>query len=139
MRILGLVLGAALLAGVGCGSESNPGAEALAVQSAGEWLVRVDDGDYGGSWEEAAAHFQSAVTRESWEQTIGAVRRPLGPVVSRKLKSKTYATSLPGAPDGEYVVIQYHTVFENKQRSVETVTPMRASDGKWRVSGYYVK
>jgi hypothetical protein len=54
------------------------------------------------------------------------------------MKSKTYATSLPGAPDGEYVVIRYDTTFENKRASVETVTPMRDVDGTWRVSGYYV-
>jgi hypothetical protein len=48
-------------------------------------------------------------------------------------------TSLAGAPDGEYVVIQYETSFENKKSSIETVTPMLDKDGKWRVSGYYVK
>lgn len=48
-------------------------------------------------------------------------------------------TSLPGAPDGKYVVIQYDTSFENKKAAVETVTPMLDKDGKWRVSGYYIK
>jgi hypothetical protein len=47
--------------------------------------------------------------------------------------------SLPGAPDGEYVVIQYRTSFENKNDAIETVTPMKDTDGTWRVSGYYVK
>ncbi|MEW6584469.1 MAG: DUF4019 domain-containing protein, partial [Nitrospirota bacterium] len=54
------------------------------------------------------------------------------------VKSKKYATSLPGAPDGEYVVIEFETSFENKKSAVETVTPMMDS-GKWRVSGYYIK
>ncbi len=48
-------------------------------------------------------------------------------------------TSLPGAPDGEYVVIQYNTEFENKKVAIETITPMLDDDGKWRVSGYYIK
>ena len=48
-------------------------------------------------------------------------------------------TSLPGAPDGEYVVIQFDTSFTNKKVAVETVTPMKDEDGIWRVSGYYVK
>jgi hypothetical protein len=69
---------------------------------------------------------------------MAGVRKPLGAVVSRQVKSKTYTTSLPGAPDGEYVVIKYDTSFENKRASVETVTPMRDSDGTWRVSGYYI-
>ncbi|MEW6571079.1 MAG: DUF4019 domain-containing protein [Nitrospirota bacterium] len=55
------------------------------------------------------------------------------------MKSKQYTTSLPGAPDGEYVVLRYKTVFENKKSSIEIVTPMLDKDGKWRVSGYYIK
>ena len=67
------------------------------------------------------------------------VRTPLGKVVVRKLKSKKFTETMPGAPDGEYVVIQYETTFENKKSAVETVTPMLDKDGKWRVSGYYIK
>jgi hypothetical protein len=63
----------------------------------------------------------------------------LGKLLSRKLKSATYKTTMPGAPDGEYVVIQYDSSFEHKQAAVETVTPMLDKDGKWRVSGYYIK
>ncbi|KPJ71393.1 hypothetical protein AMJ52_08655, partial [candidate division TA06 bacterium DG_78] len=63
----------------------------------------------------------------------------LGKLVSRTVKSAKYTTSLPGAPDGEYVVIQYEASFENKQSAIETVTPMKDTDGAWRVSGYYIK
>ena len=63
----------------------------------------------------------------------------MGKVILRKLDSQKYMTSLPGAPDGEYVVIQYKTKFENKKSAVETITPMLDNDGKWRVSGYYIK
>ncbi|MBM4320898.1 MAG: DUF4019 domain-containing protein, partial [Deltaproteobacteria bacterium] len=55
-----------------------------------------------------------------------------------KLKSARYQTSLPGAPDGEYVVIQFESSFENKRSAIETITPMLDS-GKWRVSGYFIK
>jgi len=48
-------------------------------------------------------------------------------------------TSMPGAPDGEYVVIQFESSFANKESAVETVTPMKGEDGVWRVSGYYIK
>ena len=72
-------------------------------------------------------------------QTLEGVRRPLGNVVSRQLRSRTYATELPGAPDGEYVVIQFNTTFENKQVAVETVTPMLEDDGSWLVAGYFIR
>ncbi len=67
------------------------------------------------------------------------MRKQVGALVSRKLKSAQYATSLPGAPDGKYVVIQYDSTFQNKRAAVETVTPMLDQDGKWRVSGYYIR
>jgi hypothetical protein len=67
------------------------------------------------------------------------VRKPLGSLVSRKLKSAKYTKTLPGAPDGEYVVLQFATSFTNKKEAVETITPMLDKDGKWKVSGYFIK
>ena len=107
--------------------------------SAGAWLALTDQGEYAQSWAEAASYFRTAVTQEQWVQSITAARSPLGAVVSRSLRSAESATSLPGAPDGEYVVIQYDTTFEHKQSAVETITPMRDTDGTWRVAGYYIK
>jgi hypothetical protein len=98
----------------------------------------VDAGAYGQSWEKAAAYFKVAVQKTQWNQTATAVRGPLGAVVSRSLKSATYVTSLPGAPDGEYVVIQFSSSFQNKAAATETVTPMLDKNGQWRVSGYYI-
>ena len=114
------------------------GKEEAAVSSAEKWLKSVDQGKYIESWKEAAGYFKNAVKQEQWEQTLQALRKPLGKLISRKVKNKTYKTSLPGAPDGEYVVIQFETVFKNKKSSVETVTPMLEKDGIWRVSGYFI-
>jgi hypothetical protein len=50
-----------------------------------------------------------------------------------------FTRTLPGAPDGDYVVIQYRTRFEHKAAAVETVPPMRDADGQWRVSGYFIR
>jgi len=142
-----LVFGFLVLMVAGCGkqvpsggsSKSNPAAEKAAVESAQAWLDMVDAGSYSKSWEEAAAVLKSAVSQADFEKSLRAVRPPLGKMVSRKLKSQQYATSLPGAPDGEYVMIQYNTTFENKANAIETITPMLDKDGKWRVSGYYIK
>jgi hypothetical protein len=142
-----VVFGLMVLCLVGCGeqspggakSKSNPAAEQAAIKSAQVWLDLVDVGSYAKSWEDTAAAFKAAVNQADWEKTVRAVRAPLGKMVSRKIKSQQYATSLPGAPDGEYVVIQYATTFENKADAVETVTPMLDKDGQWKVSGYYIK
>jgi hypothetical protein len=122
-----------------CFLHADSGAEKAALTSSGAWLSLVDEGKYPESWDQAAEYFRNAVTKEQWLASLKAVRTPLGKVVVRKLKSKKYARSLPGAPDGEYVVIQYETQFEKKKSAIETVTPMLDKDGQWRVSGYYIK
>ena len=113
--------------------------EQLAQQSAQSWLALVDSGRYADSWQESASLFKAHVTDDQWSSMIAATRDPLGKVVSRKLKSAQYTKTLPGAPDGDYVVIQFDTSFEHKQSAVETITPMLDKDGKWRVSGYFIK
>jgi hypothetical protein len=113
--------------------------ETPGVSAARGWLKLIDGGEYAKSWDHASTLFKNAITKEKWTQTLGAVRRPLGRVLSRELLSETYKTSLPGAPDGRYVVIQFKTSYEKKKSAVETITPMMEDDGKWRVSGYYIK
>jgi flagellar biosynthesis protein FliP len=127
----------ALLASALAAAQAKP--EQVAQQSADAWLVLVDSGKYAQSWDDAAQLFKNAVTKDQWQDALHATRDPLGKLVSRKLKSADYKTTLPGAPDGQYVVIQYETSFEHKPSAIETVTPMLDKDGKWRVSGYYIK
>jgi len=113
--------------------------EESAIQAAKDWLFLVDEERYGESWETAASFFKNAVQKEQWITSMIAVRKPLGKLLVRKIKNSHYMTALPGAPDGEYVVIQFETSFENKKSSIETITPMLDKDGKWRTSGYYIK
>jgi hypothetical protein len=133
------LLGLFLLLSVGVVAAGDSDKGKAAVAAAEEWLTMVDDGKYVDSWKEAAQYFKNAVKQEQWEQSLQAVRNPLGKLISREVKSKTYTTSLPGAPDGEYVVIQFKSSFENKKSAIETVTPMLDKDAKWRVSGYYMR
>lgn len=133
-----IVAGFALLSSVGpVQAQDKP--EQLAQTSAESWLAQVDSGKYAESWGAAAQYFKYAVTKEEWERALHTTREPLGKLVSRRLKSAQYTKTLPGAPDGEYVVIQYQTSFEHKQSAVETITPMLDNDGTWRVSGYFIR
>jgi Protein of unknown function (DUF4019) len=133
-----LALALALSAPLGAYGQSSEEYEAKALEAAKSWLATVDAGDYGKSWEDAATLFRRAVTKEAWVKAVSAARAPLGKVTSRQVRSSQYTTSLPGAPEGHYVVIQFDATFE-KRKAVETVTPMLDEDGVWRVSGYYVR
>ena len=136
-RLIGVALTVGLMMVSGVAAEDVNTQHA--VEAATRWLALVDDGEYGTSWQEAAGYLRRAMPKDQWETRFAAFREALGAVVSRKIVSAEYRTSLAGAPDGEYVVIQFETSFEHKKRAVETVTPMLEGDGSWRVSGYYIK
>ena len=112
--------------------------EIAALQAARAWLAIVDAGSYEESWKTAAGYFRASVSKEQWRQAMEGVRKPLGNALTRELIGKTAVSELPGAPDGQYVVIQFKTSFENKRNAVETVTPMLEDNGSWLVAGYFI-
>ncbi|BDT59793.1 hypothetical protein MasN3_32870 [Massilia varians] len=119
-------------------AQESTAATQAATTAAEAWLALADAGDYAGSWSQGASAFRGAVTQAQWNDAMVAVRTPLGAIKSRERVSARYTRQLPGAPGGEYVVIEYQTVFANRA-GVETVVPMREPDGSWKVSGYYIK
>lgn len=110
-----------------------------AVSAAQNWLAKIDDGAYGQAWQEASSYFKGNVRREDFVHKMDGARKPLGKVLIRTFSDKHSLTSVPGGPDGTYVVIQFDTSFAEKKAAVETVTPMLDKDGKWRVSGYFIR
>ena len=137
-RLISIAMLALLLCSVGF-AQDEAAKKKAAQASAESWLALVDAGNYTQSWDEAATFFKSKVSKADWERMLTQVRTPLGKSAGRTAKGAVYQTSLPKAPDGEYVVIQYATNFANTGAAVETITPMLDQDGKWRVSGYYVR
>ena len=114
-------------------------AVSAATKAADAWLKLIDSDDYAQSWTQASDFFQQHIPEQAWAMQVSAARDPLGELVSRKFASAKYTTSLPGAPDGQYVLIQYNSSFAHKKSAVETVTPMRNADGSWHVTGYYIR
>ena len=129
---LGLVLGGAAHAD---DADAVSKAEAAAVK----WLALADAADYSATWEQSAGLFKTSVSRASWEGAIRGARAPLGAVESRKLASAQFTRSLPGVPDGEYVVLRFESRLAKSPAALETVTATKDKDGTWRVSGYYIK
>jgi hypothetical protein len=111
----------------------------VAQNSAQAWLATVDDGHYAQSWNQSSELFRQAITQDKWVSALEGARKPLGKLVSRTVMTVQTATHLPGAPDGQYAVMQFNTSFANKQSAVETVTFMLEKDGKWKAAGYYIK
>lgn len=117
----------------------NAGKEKAAVASAVKWLHLVDQGEYAQSWKDSGTFFREHVSEQKWEQAAQGVRSPLGKLISRHLKMDEFKTTLPGAPNGQYVLMQFDTSFANKKSAVETVTTMLDKDGRWGVIGYFIR
>jgi len=139
LRVLTVVCALALLAGAPDRGRADDEAVAQARTSAKEWLVMLDAQDYDGTWDVAGELLKAAVSQEEWSAKLSVTLGPLGPVGSRAVRSTDYSTTMPGAPDGEYVVVTFDTSLANKQTAVETVVLRKESDGAWRVSGYFIK
>jgi Protein of unknown function (DUF4019) len=139
MKLLASVFALLVLVGASPQSTATDTSEATAEAAALKWLRLVDGGDYAKSWTTAATLLKNSVTQAQFTLGVAAARKPLGAVKSRSISSATFTKSLPNAPAGEYVVIQFTTNFEHVVNATETVTPMKEPDGEWRVSGYYIR
>jgi hypothetical protein len=111
---------------------------AAAVAAMTGWLERIDAGEYGRSWDEAASLFRGSVTRDRWIQAMRGNRRPLGERRSRKLAKAEFHRSLPGAPDGMYFVLAFNASFLDKSNAMETVAAMKEGD-VWKAAGYFIR
>jgi hypothetical protein len=126
----------------------QPGAESTADPHAAEeqaaqrqalgFLAYLDHARFADSYAYTGMLIRAQVDRESFSAQIEKARAGTGAMQSRELMDANYATTVPGAPDGQYVVLHYHTSFANRQDAVETLT-LAFAKGYWRVSGYYIK
>ncbi|MDQ2890041.1 MAG: DUF4019 domain-containing protein [Gemmatimonadota bacterium] len=113
-------------------------AEDNAKRAAAAWLALGDSARYAASWDSASVALRKAVTRDQWVAGITQVRTSAGTFGARTVSQYQFATSLPGAPPGDYVVLQYHTVA-GTGFVTETVALTRDGSRGWRVAGYFVK
>lgn len=124
------------LAGFSVGAAVSPLTEAR--EAALRWLALIDEGAYGESWEQAATLFRIGVGKENWQRAVRSARREVGKSLVRQFKSATFTRGLPGAPEGEYVIVQFTSQYENKPSALETVSMTREPDGVWRVAVYNI-
>ncbi|THB65487.1 MAG: DUF4019 domain-containing protein [Desulfovibrio sp.] len=113
--------------------------KADAMRVAQDWIAQMDSGEYAWCYNNSAEYLQSIITLQDWNTLVTSIRQPMAELLSRELVDIQYSTSLPAVPDGEYVVIILRSSYANKAEAYETVTPMRDTDGQWRVAGYYFR
>ncbi len=118
--------------------DSHLAEEQAAERQALGFLGYLDHARYADSYAYTGMLIRSSLDRESFAKQIEKARAGSGAILSRNLIDATYSTTVPGAPEGQYVILHYGTSFANRQDTVETVT-LAFAKGYWRVSGYYIK
>lgn len=111
--------------------------EKAAISVAQSWLAVTDAGGYPQSWSDGAGYMHRAVGQAQWEASMNKLRKPLGKVLARTLRSaKDGVTELYEQP---CVRVKFDTSFENKSSALETVTVMPENDGQLKVAGYFIE
>ncbi len=123
--------------GIGSALAQDPRAT-IAQKEARSWLELTDHGDAAASWRAAGKKFQNAITADRWADSLKQVRPPLGELVERTVLSTQLTKQIPGAPDGDYALLEIRASFAKKTDGRETVTLEHEADGAWRVIGYYI-
>jgi hypothetical protein len=114
-------------------------AEELAAQrQAMGFLGYLDDGRFADSYAYTGTLLRAQADRELFTAQIQKARAGTGALQARELIDAAYNTSVEGAPEGQYVILHYHSNFANRQDTVETIT-LALAKGYWRVDGYYLK
>ena len=119
-------------------SASVSAPDKASVAAAQAWARLLDGQRWSESWKASAASFKLKVPEAGWVSMVQPLRGQLGSVSSRSLKSVQSTTTLPGAPDGDYRIVQFDTTFANKSDAVETVVLSREG-AVWAVSGYFIR
>ncbi|WP_293765902.1 DUF4019 domain-containing protein [uncultured Aquitalea sp.] len=109
-----------------------------AASAAEAWLGLMDAGSYAPAWQAAATYFQQQIALPAWEEAAGAGRGPLKALHGRVLHRASEEHHLPGAPEGDYVLIQYLSRFDGAEQAVETVAMQREDKAGWKAVGYYI-
>lgn len=109
------------------------------LQDGLEWLELVDTQQYEQSWEESSPIFRTSVTQAKWVEAMQLVRKPFGNTDSRKLEAAQAPASLPGLPDGEYLILTFTTKFSASSTSSTETLSLVNEGGHYRAIGYFIR
>jgi transcriptional regulator with XRE-family HTH domain len=110
-----------------------------ALGDATNWLTLIDGGEYADSWQTSSAIFRTNISQEKWVEALQLVRKPLGSVNSRELALTQAPTSLPGLPDGEYLVLIFSTKFEERPMAATETLSLVKTSASYQAIGYFIR
>jgi hypothetical protein len=112
--------------------------ESAAQRQALGFLGYLDEGRFTDSYAYTGMLLRAKLDGAAYAAQIQKTRAGTGALQARELIDAAYNTSVEGAPQGQYVILHYHSNFANRPDTVETIT-LALAKGYWRVDGYYIK
>lgn len=110
--------------------------EDAARKAADKWLALLDEGKYPDAWKQASKHSRPQISADEWFAQLKAMREAAGTLKSRNFTSAKPSKTHPGAPDGDYMILEYATAFDKKPKAAEIVVLSR--EGGWKIAGYAI-
>jgi hypothetical protein len=65
--------------------------------------------------------FKAFNDQERWKTRQQVIRVAYGSLISRNLKNVSYRTTFNQSPDGEYIIVQFESSYQNRASARETV------------------
>ena len=121
-----------------------PAGAALLSQSQAEnqargFLKQLDQGQNSESWQAMSDLFQTFNNQDHWQTRQQAIRTSYSSLLSRELKNVSYRTTFNLSPDGEYVIVQFRSSYQNKAESIETVVLDCSSGPECSIREYVIQ
>jgi len=108
------------------------------IEAAKKWLELLDTDKAGLAWDNASKQLKSVVKRDQFVAQMRGVRKPLGKLQSREAVKFGRANELPGAPAGDYSIIEFEAKYKNGKLAEQVVWSIEEGD-IWRVAGYFYR
>jgi hypothetical protein len=110
-----------------------------AIDAGKKWLELLDADKSGVAWDSASKQLQSVVKREAFIADVRNARKPLGKLESRSAVKFARAHQLPGAPAGDYTIIEFEATYAGGKHLSEQVIWTIEEGDVWRVAGYFYR
>jgi hypothetical protein len=108
-----------------------------ALKVAEAYIVLLDKGKYGESWDAMTAEVRKGITRRKWIDALSKTKGTYGPLQGRKLKKMDLrATEVAERFDEAWVYADFQTV--DGQSASELLIVVLEKGKEWMVASYYI-
>jgi len=115
-----------------------PPPDQLSIQAA-RYLELLDQYRFGETWQEMSTLFQALGNQNHWQRRQKIIRSTYGSLVSRQFYRIDYRQSYSLSPDGQYVIVQFKSSYQNKAETIESVVFDCSTSSECSIREYVIR